>query len=115
IIGGDPIRYTLEFDMSGLRVAHLDDNKDWVLFVGFNTGLRETPLTCEEEARVKNLANDYDVVVGCTLTDRLYERLKCASLEGMRTAIGTVSEEHARSDMRFSTLCGSSYIVLSNT
>jgi hypothetical protein len=69
--------YTVEFDLSGLKVLELKADIDWALLIAFYRGamddVRNTPIYAKYEA----IANfGYDVIVGLIANDKMYSVLE---------------------------------------
>ena len=76
ICGNDspsPTLYTLEFDVSGLRVQQMPAGLDWALFVAYNRN-RMTSYAAERfYARYRNLHTQADVIFGKIANDRIFK------------------------------------------
>ena len=80
-----PTLYTLDFDMSGLRLLRLSTNIDWALFVAFNRGLMRDYRSTRFYRRYAALRQEHDVIFGKIANDRIYDAVR-GFFEGERKA-----------------------------
>lgn len=63
--------YTISLDLTDLKVLEMDIDLEWAMFIAFNRGkmdsIKDTPLY----NHYKNLAKEYDLIVGHIANDRM--------------------------------------------
>jgi len=80
-----PTLYTVEVDLSGLRLLRLSTNIDWALFVAFNRGLMRDYRSTRFHARYEAMRAEHDVIFGKIADDRIYDAVR-GFFEGERKA-----------------------------
>ena len=69
---GAPHIYTLELNLDGLNVLHLQPNLEWALFVAYNRGRLEGARGTDLYERCAHLADGKDVIAGKIANDRMF-------------------------------------------
>lgn len=64
--------YTLEFDMTDLKVLNVEVGIDWALLVAYNRGKIESARGTALYERISKMADGYDVIVGFIANDRMF-------------------------------------------
>lgn len=64
--------YTLEFDMTDLKVLDVEVGIDWALLVAYNRGKMESARGTALYKRISKMADGYDVIVGFIANDRMF-------------------------------------------
>lgn len=64
--------YTLEFDMTDLKVLDVEVGIDWALLVAYNRGKMESARGTALYERISKMADGYDVIVGFIANDRMF-------------------------------------------
>lgn len=64
--------YTLEFDMTDLKVLYVEVDIDWALLVAYNRGKMESARGTALYERISNMSKGYDVIVGFIANDRMF-------------------------------------------
>lgn len=64
--------YTLEFDMTDLKVLNVEVGIDWALLVAYNRGKMESARGTALYERISKMADGYDVIVGFIANDRMF-------------------------------------------
>lgn len=70
-----PKFYSVEMDLSGLKVLHVDINLDWAMLIAYFRGEMESAKGTPIYEHYANFANGYDVIVGYIANDRMYVEL----------------------------------------
>ena len=70
-----PKFYTLEFDLSGLKVLHVDISLDWAMLIAYYRKEMESAKGTPIYERFAHYADGYDVIVGYIANDRMYTEL----------------------------------------
>ena len=64
--------YTLEFDMTDLKVLDVEVGIDWALLVAYNRGKMESARGTALYERISKMSEGYDVIVGFIANDRMF-------------------------------------------
>lgn len=64
--------YTLEFDMTDLKVLDVEVGIDWALLVAYNRGKMDSARGTALYGRISKMADGYDVIVGFIANDRMF-------------------------------------------
>lgn len=70
-----PKFYSVEMDLSGLNVLHVDINLDWAMLIAYFRGEMESAKDTPIYEHYAKFANGYDVIVGYIANDRMYVEL----------------------------------------
>lgn len=70
-----PKFYSVEMDLSGLNVLHVDINLDWAMLIAYFRGEMESAKGTPIYEHYANFAKGYDVIVGYIANDRMYVEL----------------------------------------
>ena len=70
-----PKLYTLELDLTGLKVLQMGIDMDWAMLIAYfrreMEGAKDTPIY----NKYAHFADGYDIIVGCIANDRMYTQL----------------------------------------
>lgn len=70
-----PKFYTMEFDLTGLKVLNVEMGLDWALLIAYYRKEMESATGTEIYKKYAEFANGYDVIVGYIANDRMYTEL----------------------------------------
>jgi len=70
-----PKFYTLELDLSGLKVLDVEIGLEWALLIAYYRKEMESAIGTEIYDKYANFANGYDVIIGYIANDRMYTEL----------------------------------------
>ena len=70
-----PKFYTVELDLSGLKVLNVEIGLEWALLIAYYRKEMETAIGTEIYEKYANFANGYDIIVGYIANDRMYTEL----------------------------------------
>ena len=70
-----PKFYTVELDLTGLKVLNVEIGLEWALLIAYYRKEMESAIGTEIYEKYANFANGYDVVVGYIANDRMYTEL----------------------------------------
>lgn len=70
-----PKFYTVEFDLSGLKVLEVEIVMDWAMMIAYYRKQMEKIKGTEIYEKYAHFADGYDVIVGCIANDRMYTEL----------------------------------------
>lgn len=70
-----PVLYTVELDLTGLKVLHLDIDLDWAMLIAYYRREMELAAGTPVYEKYANFASDYDVIVGYIANDRMFNAL----------------------------------------
>lgn len=68
----EPVLYTLELNLDGLKVLRLEPNEDWALFVAFNRGKLEAYRGKSFYERFRRMRDEADVIFGKIANDKMF-------------------------------------------
>ena len=71
-----PVFYTVDFDLTGLKVLTVDINLDWAMLIAYYRGYMEEVKGSEIYEKYANMAKGYDVILGYIADDRMYRVMK---------------------------------------
>lgn len=71
-----PVLYTVEFDLSELRVHRFGIDADWALFVAFNRGRLENSRDSALYRRYEEIRRNNDVIFGKIANDRMFSTMR---------------------------------------
>lgn len=71
----NPKFYTIEFDLSGLKVLEVEINMDWAMMIAYYRKQMERVKGTPIYEKYAHLADGYDVIVGYIANDRMYTEL----------------------------------------
>ncbi len=71
-----PVFYTMEFDLTGLKVFDIDIGLEWALLIAFYRGYMNEVKGSKIYNKYKNMAAGYDVISGYIADDRMYRVMK---------------------------------------
>lgn len=64
--------YTLQVDLSDLKILDLEAGLDWAFLIAYNRGKMETVKESQIYKRYENLAKGWDMIVGAIANDRMF-------------------------------------------
>ncbi len=64
--------YTLEADLTGLKILDIDVGIDWALLIAYNRGKMESAQGSAIYKRISKMAHGYDMIVGYIANDRMF-------------------------------------------
>ncbi len=64
--------YTLEVDLTGLKILDIDVGMDWALLIAYNRGKMESVHNTAIYERVSKMVYGYDIIVGYIANDRMF-------------------------------------------
>lgn len=64
--------YSLQIDLSNLKILNMEVGLDWALFVAYNRGKMESIKNSLIYHRFTNLSNGYDIIMGYIANDRMF-------------------------------------------
>lgn len=70
-----PKFYTLEFDLTGLKVLNVEIGMDWAMMIAYYRKQMESVKGSEIYSKFASYADSYDVIVGYIANDRMYTEL----------------------------------------
>lgn len=70
-----PKFYTLELDLSGLKVLNVEIGLDWALLIAYYRKEMESAVGTEIYEKYSNFAKGYDIIIGHIANDRMYTEL----------------------------------------
>lgn len=70
-----PRFYTVEFDLSGLKVLEVEIGMDWAMMIAYYRKQMERVKGTPIYEKYAHFADGYDVIVGCIANDRMYTEL----------------------------------------
>lgn len=70
-----PVFYTVEFDLTGLKVLNVDIGLDWALLIAYYRKEMESVIGSEIYNKYAKFADGYDVIVGYIANDRMFTEL----------------------------------------
>lgn len=70
-----PKFYTVEFDLSGLKVLEVEIGMDWAMMIAYNRKQMEKVKGTPIYEKYAHFADGYDVIAGCIANDRMYTEL----------------------------------------
>ena len=70
-----PKFYTVELDLSGLKVLNVEIGLEWALLIAYYRKEMESAIGTEIYEKYANFANGYDIIVGYIANDRMYTEL----------------------------------------
>lgn len=70
-----PKFYTVEFDLSGLKVLEVDIGMDWAMIIAYYRKQMEKVKDTPIHEKYAHFADGYDVIVGYIANDRMYTEL----------------------------------------
>ena len=70
-----PKFYTVELDLTGLKVLHVDISLDWAMLIAYFRKEMESAKGSDIYEHYANFAKGYDVIVGYIANDRMYVEL----------------------------------------
>lgn len=70
-----PKFYTVELDLTGLRVLNIEINMDWAMLIAYYRKEMETAKGSELYEKYAHFADGYDMIVGYIANDRMYTEL----------------------------------------
>ena len=68
----DPVFYTLDYDLEGLRIFRFEIDYDWAFFVAFNRGKLERYADTGFYRRYQAIRREHDVIFGKIANDRMF-------------------------------------------
>lgn len=71
----NPIFYTIEFDLSNLKVLDIEIGLEWAMLIAYYRGYMDTFKNTKLYQKYSHLADGYDVIVGYIADDRMYQVL----------------------------------------
>ena len=71
-----PVFFSLQFDMSDLKVLHVDVGIEWAMLIAFNRGYMDEVKGSAIYNRYAGMAEGYDVICGYIANDRMYRVMK---------------------------------------
>lgn len=70
-----PKFYTVELDLSGLKVLNVEIGIEWALLIAYYRREMESAIGTEIYKKYADFANGYDIIVGYIANDRMYTEL----------------------------------------
>ncbi len=70
-----PKFYTVELDLTGLKVLTVEIGMDWAILIAYYRKEMESAKGTPIYEKYANMANDYDVIIGYIANDRMYTEL----------------------------------------
>ena len=70
-----PKFYTVELDLTGLKVLNVEIGLEWALLIAYYRKEMESAIGTEIYEKYANFANGYDIIVGYIANDRMYTEL----------------------------------------
>lgn len=70
-----PKFYTVELDLSGLKVLNVEIGLEWALLIAYYRKEMESAIGTEIYKKYANFANGYDIIIGYIANDRMYTEL----------------------------------------
>lgn len=70
-----PKFYTVELDLSGLKVLNVEMGIEWALLIAYYRKEMESAVGSEIYEKYANFANGYDIIIGYIANDRMYTEL----------------------------------------
>lgn len=70
-----PKFYTVELDLSGLKVLNVQIGLEWALLIAYYRKEMESAVGTEIYEKYANFANGYDIIIGYIANDRMYTEL----------------------------------------
>lgn len=70
-----PKFYTVELDLSGLKVLNVEIGIDWALLIAYYRKEMESAIGTEIYEKYSNFVNGYDIIIGYIANDRMYTEL----------------------------------------
>lgn len=70
-----PTFYTLELDLTNLKVLKLDVNIEWALLIAYNRKYMESVKGSKIYNKYQNMTKEYDVIIGYIADDKIYTEL----------------------------------------
>ncbi len=70
-----PKFYTVELDLTGLKVLTVEIGMDWAMLIAYYRKEMESAKGTPIYEKYANMANDYDVIIGYIANDRMYTEL----------------------------------------
>lgn len=70
-----PKFYTVELDLTGLKVLNVDIGLEWALLIAYYRKEMESAIGTEIYEKYANFANGYDIIIGYIANDRMYTEL----------------------------------------
>ncbi len=64
--------YTLQADLSGLRILDIEIGLDWALMVAYNRGKMDVMRNSSIYRKYQHLSQDYDMIIGYIANDRMF-------------------------------------------
>lgn len=71
----NPVFYTMELDMSGLRVLDIEVGLKWAMLIAYYRGYMEGQEHTELYQKYAHMADNYDLICGFIANDRMYQVL----------------------------------------
>ncbi|MDR2267309.1 MAG: DUF3990 domain-containing protein [Christensenellaceae bacterium] len=68
--------YTLELDLTGLKILNLPATVEWALLIAYFRGKLESIKDSKLYKHYSTMADEYDVICGLTADDRIFSTLK---------------------------------------
>ena len=70
-----PLFYTVEFDLTGLKVLQVEIDMDWAMMIAYNRKEMEDFKGTSIYEKYSKLTEGYDVIIGYIANDRMYTEL----------------------------------------
>ncbi len=70
-----PKFYTVELDLSGLKVLNINMGLEWALLIAYYRKEMESAVGSKIYEKYANFANGYDIIIGYIANDRMYTEL----------------------------------------
>ena len=70
-----PKFYTVELDLTGLKVLNVDIGLEWALLIAYYRKEMESAIGTEIYEKYANFTNGYDIIIGYIANDRMYTEL----------------------------------------
>ena len=71
----NPVFYTVDLDMSGLRILDIEVGLEWAMLIAYYRGYMEGHEHTELYKKYAHMADNYDLICGFIANDRMYQVL----------------------------------------
>lgn len=71
----NPVFYTLELDLSGLKVLNMEIGIEWAMLIAYNRKEMESAKGTELYKKYQTMTENYDIITGFIADDRMYTEL----------------------------------------
>ena len=78
--------YVLDVEYSDLKILNLDVSLDWMLLIALNRGLLEEYKNTKKYSELKNIMNQYDVIIAPIADNRMFTTIEDFISSGVNSA-----------------------------